>query len=607
MMIAIRRMAWIALAALYCTAAPTATSDITAEHYQAHVNYLASPEMKGRLTGSPELKNAAQYIADRFHEFGVQPIGGSYFQEFPVTAKTGLGPRDMLSIHAGSKVVSLKETIDFVPLNLSSNASTEAQVVFAGYGITAPEYHYDDYGAIDAKGKVVVILRHEPQEADERSVFDGKNYTVHAQLSSKLVNAKLHGAKAVLMVNDLPSHPGDEDQLDRFAPSSATEDIGIPADQITVRTADFLLRGVKKNVGDVIASIDRTLTPQSVDLGAGTRIEISVDIKEETRGVYNVAGFVAGASDEYVIIGAHYDHLGLGEQYSLAPSQTGRVHPGADDNASGTAGVIELARHFAGAGRSKRGFLFLCFAGEEEGLLGSNWYVNHPLKPLKDAVAMINMDMIGRLQDNKVYVGGIGTGSTFKPIVDEATSREHLEADESASGGYGASDHTSFTTKQVPTLFFFSGLHSDYHKPSDTPDKINSKDAVRVLDEIAVISTQLAAAPERPKFVRVQEMQHPGNVSTGGGSGYGPYFGSIPDFGGSTNGVRFADVRDGSPAAKAGFVAGDVLIEFGGKPIQNLYDFTYALREHKPGDEVKVKVLRSGKPLEAMVTLTKRN
>jgi membrane-associated protease RseP (regulator of RpoE activity) len=220
---------------------------------------------------------------------------------------------------------------------------------------------------------------------------------------------------------------------------------------------------------------------------------------------------------------------------------------------------------------------------------------------------MINMDMIGRLRDNKVYVGGMGTGSTFKPIVTAATDKEHFAADESQMGGYGASDHTSFTTKQIPTLFFFSGLHSDYHKASDTADKINAPDAIRLLDEVADISESLAEAPQRPEFIRVQEPAHAGSVSSSGSSGYGPYFGSIPDFGGPANGVRFSDVRDGSPAAKAGFKAGDVMVEFDGKPIQNLYDFTYALRAHKPGDTVKVKVLRDGKPVEADVLLTKRN
>jgi hypothetical protein len=220
---------------------------------------------------------------------------------------------------------------------------------------------------------------------------------------------------------------------------------------------------------------------------------------------------------------------------------------------------------------------------------------------------MINMDMIGRLRNNKLYIGGVGTGSTFKALVEQATKHVGLGADESEAGGYGASDHTSFTAKQVPTLFFFSGLHSDYHKPSDTWDKINAPDAVRVLHEVSEIARSLADAPERPRFVRVASNPHSGKMDTSGGGGYGPYFGSVPDFGGPPHGVRFSDVREGSPAAKAGLRAGDVLVEFDGKSIDNLYDFTYALRQHKPGDRVQVKVLRDGAPVIADATLTKRN
>jgi len=323
--------------------------------------------------------------------------------------------------------------------------------------------------------------------------------------------------------------------------------------------------------------------------------------------VHNVAGYLPGKCSEYVVIGAHYDHLGLGEQYSLAPSLAGTVHPGADDNASGTAGVIELARWFSTQPKQKRGILFLSFAGEELGLLGSSYYVNHPTFPLNKAVAMINMDMIGRMRDGKVFIGGVGTGSTLRKLLEEVTPKYGLRIDYS-DAGYGSSDHTSFTTKQVPVLFFFSGLHADYHKPSDTWDKIDAPDAAKLLQLVAEVSEDLRESSDRPLFVRVKEPEHGEAVAgtSSGGSGYGPYFGSIPDFGEEVKGVKFADVREDSPAAKAGFKAGDVLVEFDGKPIQNLYDFTYALRAHKPGDEVMVKVLRGGQPVEAKVLLTKR-
>ncbi|MEO7650207.1 MAG: M28 family peptidase, partial [Bryobacteraceae bacterium] len=289
----------------------------------------------------------------------------------------------------------------------------------------------------------------------------------------------------------------------------------------------------------------------------------------------------------------------------------GTVHPGADDNASGTAAVIELARYFGAQPKQKRGMLFMTFAGEELGLLGSSYYVNHPAFPLENAVAMINMDMIGRIRDGKVYIGDSSSGTTLRPMLTGIVSKYPLNIDFSETAGYGSSDHTSFITKQVPVLFLFSGLHGDYHKPSDTWDKIDAPNAAVLLKLIAEVSSTLIATTERPQFVRARQTQpaHGGSGEPGkggGGSGYGPDFGSIPDFGDVPNGVKFADVREGSPASKAGLRGGDILTEFDGKPIQNLYDFTYALRSKKPGDEVVVKVIRGGETISATVLLKER-
>ena len=600
------KLLFVSILSLISLLAVTA-EDITPEAYLAHIKYLASPELKGRLTGTPEGNQAARYVAEQFGHAQLKPLGSSYFQDFDVTARTSLSDRDTLAFEEGGKSRELKQGAEFVPLNLSANGKAKGAIVFAGYGITAPEYHYDDYAGVDVRDRIVLILRHEPQENDPQSVFEGKNLTGHALFSSKVVNAKLHGAKAVLIASDRPNHPGDGDELLKFAPLTATEDYGIVVDQISVGVAEEWLAHSQKNLSQVMSTIDREGKPDSFSLDPAMTATVAVDLQQEKKTVHNVVGYLPGQTGEYVILGAHYDHLGTGQQDSLAPSQIGTVHPGADDNASGTAGVIELARSISAGGVHRRGFLFMCFAGEEEGLLGSAYYAAHPLKPLSDAVAMINMDMIGRLRDNKLYIGGVGTGSTFKTLVEQATKHAGFGADQSEAGGYGASDHTSFTAKQVPTLFFFSGLHSDYHKPSDTWDKINASDAVRVLREVSEIARDLADAPERPQFVKVAPNPHSGNMDTSGGGGYGPYFGSVPDFGGPPHGVRFSDVREGSPAAKAGLRGGDVLVEFDGKSIDNLYDFTYALRQHKPGDKVQVKVLRAGAPVIADVTLTKRN
>jgi Peptidase family M28/PDZ domain/PA domain len=581
--------------------------DITPEEYLSHIKYLSSPELKGRLTGTPALNQAAEYIAAQFAHARLKPLGSSYFQDFDVTARTGLSKGDTLTFEEAGQSRELKQGAEFVPLNLSANGKASGAIVFAGYGITAPEYHYDDYASVEVRDRIVMVLRHEPQENDAKSVFEGKNLTEHALFSSKVANAKLHGAKAVLIINDLPNHAGDRDELQKFAPLTATEDYGILVEQISARVTEEWLAHSRTNLQKVVSEIDREGKPHSFALEPAITATVVVDLKQEKRTVHNVVGYWPGQTGEYVILGAHYDHLGTGQQDSLAPSQIGQIHPGADDNASGTAGVIELARSLSADGVRRRGYLFVCFAGEEEGLLGSSYYAAHPLKPLSGAVAMINMDMIGRLRDNKLYIGGVGAGSTFQGLVEQATRQVGFQADQSETGGYGASDHTSFTAKQVPTLFFFSGLHSDYHKPSDTWDKINAQDAVRVLHEVSQIAHALAEAPERPQFVKVAPNPHSGKVDTSGGGGYGPYFGSVPDFGGPPHGVRFSDVREGSPAAKAGLRGGDVLVEFDGKPIDNLYDFTYALRQHKPGDRVQVKVQRAGVSVMAEVILTKRN
>jgi hypothetical protein len=328
-----------------------------------------------------------------------------------------------------------------------------------------------------------------------------------------------------------------------------------------------------------------------------------VDLTREQHKTSNVTGYLPGETDEYVVIGAHYDHLGLGDNHSLG--KVGEIHHGADDNASGTAGVLELAHWFAKQPKQKRGILFLTFTGEELGLLGSGYYVGHPELPLDKCVAMINMDMIGRIRDGKVYLAGSGTGANFKDMIAGIKSHYDFQLDTAETAGYGSSDHSSFTTKQVPILFFFSGLHGDYHKPSDTWDKIDAPDAAKLLDLVSDVAIRLANDPVRPQYVRVEPPSAP-RGSSGGSSGYGPYFGSVPDFAEVPNGVRFADIRPGSPAEKAGLKPGDVMFEFDGKKIANLYDYTYALRSKKPGDEVLVKVVRSGETIEAKVLLTVR-
>ena len=578
--------------------------------YLNDVKFLASKELRGRATGSPELEKAKSFIAGKFREFGLKPADGkSWFQPFPVTTAARLGKGNHFHFTENGKTTTLHFPDEFVPFNFSRAGKFSGSPVFVGYGITAPEYNYDDYAGVDVKGKVVVMLRHEPQESDPKSVFEGKTYTQHAQFAGKASNAKMHGAIAVILISDRANHRADPDELEKFGATAGPGNAGIPFVHVKESRIESWFADAGKSLDKISADIDKDLKPQSFAFPDSVRVDATLDLERAVKTVHNVAAYLKGETDEYVIVGAHYDHLGLGGQFSLAPSQTGTIHPGADDNASGTAGVIELARFFSQQPRpQKRGILFLCFSGEEQGLLGSAWYADHPELPLNQAVAMINLDMIGRMRDSRLYIGGSGSGSNLRPMLERILPAHQLKVDYSGGSSEGSSDHTSFTAHQVPALFFFSGLHGDYHKPGDTWDKIDAPAAARLLELVAAVMRDLRDTAERPAFVKVAPAT--GHGSDPGGapvSGYGPWFGSVPDFAEGITGVKFADVSAGSPAAKAGLKAGDIMVEFDGKPIQNLYDFTYALRGKKPGDQVNVKVLRNGAPIEETVVLARRN
>lgn len=583
-------------------AAPPAVSNADPHRYLDDIKALTTPAMEGRGNGTKGLTRARHLIEKRYKGLGLEPAGvnGSYLQPFSLITGAQLKGKNEFAVMAGGRKRELKVKQDFVPFSFSSSGSAQGAIVFAGYGATAEEFQYDDYAGIDVKDKIVVVLRYEPPSFAAKEGNHG--LTRHSQLVTKAINARNHGAKALVLVNG-KLEGTEEDLLTRFGSVSGPEDIGIIFAQVKNNVAEEWLRAAGKSLADLQKQIDDSSKPASFELGGSQSASLTVNIKTTRATVDNVLAYLPGKTDEYVIVGAHYDHLGRGNSDSLAPSQIGQIHPGADDNASGTAGVLELARMLAPRkGQWQRGILFESFAGEELGLLGSAAWVKNPTRPLDKAVAMLNMDMIGRIKDRKVYIGGVGTGSTLRTTVEQAAANSGFKV-EYSPGGYSSSDHTSFVAKKIPVLFFFSGLHADYHKPSDTWDKIDPEAATGLLDVVAATAEQLADAEERPTFLVVAE-ERP--VGGSGGAGYGPYFGSIPDFGQVENGVKFSDVRPGSPAAKAGFKAGDVLVEFAGKPIKNLYDFTDALRRSKVGDVVEVRVLRDGEPVTASVKLEQR-
>jgi peptidase M28-like protein/PDZ domain-containing protein/PA domain-containing protein len=581
--------------------AASSTQQADPNRYVNDVRALASPEMEGRGAGTAGLTHAEHLIEKRYKELHLDAAGvKGYGQPLSVVTGARLKNDNWFRLETGDQKQVLTVQQEFVPFSFSSSAQVGAPLVFAGYGTTAPEFQYDDYAGLDVTNKIVVVLRYEPSGFAERSGHHG--LTQHSQLITKAINARNHGARALIVINGKLGD-GEDDALTRFGSVSGPENVGVVMVQVKNAVADGWFHAAGKTLKDVQDQIDAATKPASFDFPDTLHAFMNIDIETTRATVNNVLAWLPGQTDEYVIIGAHYDHLGRGNFDSLAPSQIGQIHPGADDNASGTAGVLELARLLAPErGKLKRSILFMDFAGEELGLLGSAEWVKEPTRPLNKAVAMLNMDMIGRIKDDKVYIGGVGTGSTFKSVLEQAQKEAPFKI-ESSAGGYSSSDHTSFVTKKIPVLFFFSGLHSDYHKPSDTWDKINGASAAKLLDMVESVAVQLANADQPPQFQVVAEEKP---VTGGGGGGYGPYFGSIPDFGQVENGVKFSDVKPNSPAAKAGLKAGDILVQFGDKPIKNLYDFTDALRRSKVSDVVEVKVLRDGQPVTASVKLEQR-
>jgi hypothetical protein len=346
----------------------------------------------------------------------------------------------------------------------------------------------------------------------------------------------------------------------------------------------------------------------------GMTLSISTNIVRRNAGAYNVIGILEGSDPvlkkEAVVIGAHYDHLGRGGQGSLAPREGG-IHHGADDNASGVAGMLELARIFSSErARMKRTLIFIAFGGEEEGLLGSRFYVNQPVWPLGETVAMINMDMVGRMKENRLMIGGVGTAQQWRdwiqaenkkgPASNAGSLQTVSVADNFAltlnEDGYGPSDHSSFYSKQIPVLFFFTGTHDDYHKPTDTAEKINYDDERRILFFVASLLRAIDASANRPTYTVAKSQ------SQGRSMGFRVYLGTIPSYAESNDGMKLDGVREDSPAAKAGLLTGDRIIKMAGREIRNVYDYTYALGEMKAGVEYDVEVMRGGERLKFKLT-----
>jgi Peptidase family M28/PDZ domain/PA domain len=581
---------------------------VSADSIMAYGSWLADDAREGRMTGSPGADASAAFIAAHFKAWGLEGggDGDSYLQHFPALMGVGYGEGNALAITGVKDLGPLALDRDFRPLAVSDNGTAQGGIVFAGYGITAPDLGYDDYAGIDVTGKIVLVLRDEPQQNDSTSVFDGTINTPHATLDKKATNAAAHGAAALLVFTG-PDNPGyAEDALVKPKWLETAGGGGLPALHVKAAVGEALLASRGIDVREWVRSVDRDLKPHSVGLGPDVTASLTVAIETEKRQAENVVAMLPGKDPHagVIVVGAHYDHLGRGGESSLAPNEIGQIHNGADDNASGTSCLIEVARVLSKTGPYRRPILFTAFSGEEEGMLGSRYLVEEdPPIPVDFMKAMLNMDMVGRPKNMKLIVGGVGTSPVFAPILDREGAGSPLTVVQQ-KGAFSPSDHHKFYLKKIPVLFFFSGLHEDYHKPSDDWDKIDREGITAAARLVASVTADLADLQEDLAFVRADDDSGGQGASTV--RGHGAWFGSIPDYGAEVQGVRLSGVMPDSPAEKAGIREGDVVIEFGGREVKNIYHYTDAINAHKPGDTVEVVVLRDGQEVHVQVTLARR-
>ncbi|HVF27286.1 MAG TPA: M20/M25/M40 family metallo-hydrolase, partial [Pyrinomonadaceae bacterium] len=641
-------------------ATTTVKNSPDAERLREHVTYLASGKLDGRRTGTPGAELAAGYIAAEFERLGlrsgantgtrgggVNAKASAYMQPFPYVVGVELGKNNAMNFfslaggattNAASLDLRLRE--DWMPLGWSTNGRAEKlPVTFVGYGISAADLNHDDYAGMDVRGRVALALAGTPDGDNPHGQF-----ARYAELRFKATAARDRGVKALVLISGEENFR--DERLARLRYDHGSSDAGVPIVVISRQAARriFEAAGVEPAFDKTTKPADvntNSIHPESAASAGGTShaqtppvrrsasaplpnvaLSITVDAVRRERPAHNVVGVLEGSDpnlkNESIIIGAHYDHLGRGGQGSLARRE-GEIHHGADDNASGTAGLIELARLFAGERtKLRRTIVFVAFGGEEEGLLGSNFYVNNPAVPLTQTVAMINMDMIGRLKEDRLMIGGAGTASEWRgwierinadanikivaasgvvepasvnvsggeyPVVVGANGRVMATANPRgrfaltlSEDGFGPSDHSSFYAKKIPVLFFFTGTHEDYHKPSDTAEKINYTGEARVLSFVREIVSELQASERRPTYA-VARSQSAGRSAPG----FRVYLGTVPNYADSTDGMKLDAVRDDSPAAKAGLRTGDVVVKLAGREIRNVYDYTYALGEMKAG------------------------
>jgi hypothetical protein len=557
--------------------------------------------MGGRLTGEKGARKAVEYIERQLKASGVQPLPGhkSLRHEFEFTAGADdAGTIIRLTVDGKQKSIQGRQHVQ--ALSFSDARSVAGDVVFAGYGLKLPddsEFPYDSYATLDVKDKIVVVFRYFPEEVDRDTRALLARYS---GLRYKALQAREAGAKAVILITGPNSPNAGEVVPMQF--DTALAGSGIVAVSIDLEMAKALFAPSGKDLRELQTSMDSGnphVTGFALD---GLQVELDVKIKRAKRTGINVLGYMpptrTPAAAGAIAIGAHYDHLGSGEGgNSLADaSEKGQVHNGADDNASGVAAVLSLAAQLAPAERS-RGMVFGLWAGEELGLLGSSAFVDE-LDELETPIgAYINFDMVGRLQDDQLTIQGVGSSAAWPGMLEQANVVAgfdlHTQADP-----YLPTDSQAFYLENIPTINFFTGSHEDYHRPTDDTDKINFAGIERISEMAAQIVAKLDAAEALPEYAQVKRSR----AASGDRDTMRAFTGTIPDYTTEVEGLLLSGVVAGGPAEEAGLQKGDIIVEFGGQSIKNIYDYTYALDAVKVDVSIDVVVLRDGERQTLTIT-----
>jgi len=571
------------------------------------VSFLAGPECAGRRTGTEGAEVAATYLESIFAGLGLEPAPGlrGYRQGFSLTKGIQVVGEPRVAIGE----LELAPGRDYTVAGFSgSGRAQQAPLVVAGYGIVAPELNWNSYADLDVKGAAVVIIRGEPQEQDPDSVFAGTQPSVYSDLRRKAATARDLGAAAVLVINNPLTAP--DDILPELRPTYSAAGFDIPV--IHVRR-DLLVNALIGTTGlswhEIAETIDLENTPHSAALDS-TTLDIDLEVEKELATGYNIIGVVPGANPdlagEYVILGAHYDHLGIGGPESSVRGSYGQIHPGADDNASGVAAALEVAwRAEQASGLAGRSLLVALFAGEELGLLGSAAMARDMPVPVEQVHSMVNLDMIGHLQEDRLIVGGSNSAEELAGLIEAPATANGLKLDPDLSG-LGGSDHLSFLRIGIPALFFTTGGFDGYHSPADTADQVNYTGLAKIADFGYDLLSALATWPAALTF---NPDAAPAVGASGKRAGLKVTMGTVPHFGSEppVPGMEIDDVIAGGSAERAGLQGGDVITKILDWKITSIQDFMYALQDCTPGQVVPVVVWRDGENLTFDVELSARN